>query len=360
MKEACLCGRLDDLENLETVLDREGEQAPRCSGCGHPWTTYANFGRMFNSSRSEKRTGVVRALPGTLVPVASLDASPSVGGTSPEDRAGRACGPAPKNGASSIIFNREPVLDQSCDPIEAAYRAQAELARFDQKKIDRVCEAMVQAAQREARRLRVMVAEETGYGVPVDEEENRSAAEYVWKRFRDVRTVGVIFESKDCVEIAIPRGVVLGIVPSTDPISTTIFEALISIKSRNALVLSAHHSAMRCAAEAVRVLRQAAIREGLPADAIRYATAGQSQEALIKHEKTAVVLTTGGMGSARAGAAKFLTVPASSYWDNNIASCSISPLHLMDIKRVAFESQPVEGVAPHHLGNVTREPRVAA
>ena len=273
MREDCLCGRLDDLENPETVLDREGEQeAPRCSGCGHPWTTYADFGRMFNSSRSEKRTGVVRALPGTWVPVASLDASPSVGGNSPEDRAGRACHLASKKGASSMILNRESALDQACDPIEAAHRAQAGLARFDQEKIDRVCEAMVRAAQREARRLGVMVAEETGYGVPVEEEEeeekNRSAAEYVWKRFRDLRTVGVIFESKDYVEIAIPRGVVLGIVPSTDPVSTTIFEALISIKSRNALVLSAHHSAMRCVDEAVRVLRQAAIREGLPADAI--------------------------------------------------------------------------------------------
>ena len=80
---------------------------------------------------------------------------------------------------------------------------------------------------------------------------------------------------------------------------------------------------------------------------------------MIKHEKTAVVLTTGGIGSVRAGAARFLTAPTSSYWDNNVASCSISPLHLMDIKRVAFESQPIEGAAPH-LGAVTREPLVAA
>lgn len=359
MKKACLCGRLDDLENPETVLDREGEQAPQCSGCGHPWTTYADFGRMFDFSRWEKRTGVVCALPGTWVSGVSLDASPSVGGNSPEDRAGRTCPPAPKKGASSMILNRESVLDQACDPIEAAHRAQAELVRFDQEKIDRVCEAMVRAAQREARRLGVMVAEETGYGVPVEEEKIRSAAEYVWKRFRDLRTVGVIFESKDYVKIAIPRGVVLGIVPSTDPVSTTIFEALISIKSRNAFVLSAHHSAMRCADEAVRVLHQAAIREGLPVDAIGYATAGQSQEALIKHEKTAVVLTTGGIGSVWAGAARFLTAPASSYWANNVASCGISPLHLMYIKRVAIESQPVEGVAPH-LGVVTREPLLAA
>ncbi len=155
-------------------------------------------------------------------------------------------------------------VEQARDLVEAAHRAQAELARFDQAKIDRICEAMVQAALREARRLGAMAVQETGYGVPTDKEEkNRFAARDVWDRFRDLRTTGVISESEGVVEIATPRGLIAGIVPSTEPTSTAIFKALISIKSRNALVLSPHHAAVRCTNETVRILREAAIEEGL-------------------------------------------------------------------------------------------------
>ncbi|HET9789322.1 MAG TPA: hypothetical protein VFP47_19470, partial [Pyrinomonadaceae bacterium] len=105
-------------------------------------------------------------------------------------------------------------VQQARDLIEAAHKAQAEVVRFDQAKIDRICEAMSKVAMREAARLGAMAVEETGYGVPADKQEkNRFAAEDVWNYFRGLRTVGVISESKDVVEIASPRGVVAGIVP---------------------------------------------------------------------------------------------------------------------------------------------------
>lgn len=114
--------------------------------------------------------------------------------------------------------------DSARNMVEAASRAQAELARFDQGKIDRICEAMSQAALREAARLAKMAVEQTGFGVPADKEEkNRFAAEDVWKRFRNLRTVGVVSESGDIAEVASPRGVIVGIVPSTKPTSTTIY-----------------------------------------------------------------------------------------------------------------------------------------
>ncbi len=194
-------------------------------------------------------------------------------------------------------------VGQACDLVEAAHRAQAELARFDQAKIDRICEAMVRAALREARRLGAMAVEETGYGVAAHKEEkNRFAAEDVWNRFRDLRTVGVVSESEGVVEIANPRGVVAGIVPSTNPTSTAIFKALISIKSRNALVLSPHHAAVRCTNETVRILREAAVEEGLPPDTLgcMIETTREGTQALMKHEHTAVILATGGIGLVRA------------------------------------------------------------
>src|SRR5256885_6846848 len=194
-------------------------------------------------------------------------------------------------------------VQQARDLVEAAHRAQAELVRFDQAKIDRICEAMARAALRESARLGALAVEETGYGIPADKQEkNRFAAEDVWNYFRGLRTVGVVSESNDVVEIASPRGVVAGIIPSTNPTSTAIFKVLIAIKSRNAIVLSPHPSAARCINESVRVMREAGVKEGLPADAIGCMTTAtiEGTEALMKHKQTAVILATGGIGLVRA------------------------------------------------------------
>jgi acetaldehyde dehydrogenase (acetylating) len=194
-------------------------------------------------------------------------------------------------------------VQQARDLVEAAHRAQAQLARFDQAKIDRICEAMARAALRDAARLGALATEETGYGIPDDKrEKNRFAAEDVWNYFKGLRTVGVINESKDVLEIASPRGVVAGIIPSTNPTSTAIFKILISVKSRNAIVLSPHPSAAKCINETARIMREAGVKEGLPAEAVgcMTSTSLEGTEALMKHRQTAVILATGGIGLVRA------------------------------------------------------------
>jgi acetaldehyde dehydrogenase (acetylating) len=194
-------------------------------------------------------------------------------------------------------------VQQARDLVEAAHRAQAQVAEFDQAKIDRICEAMARAALAEAARLGAMAVEETGFGVPDDKwEKNRFAAEDVWNYFRGLRTKGVVSESKDVVEIASPRGVVAGIIPSTNPTSTAIFKILIAIKSRNTVVLSPHPSAAKCINETARVMREAGMKEGLPVDAIGCMTSAtiEGTETLMKHRQTAVILATGGIGLVRA------------------------------------------------------------
>jgi acetaldehyde dehydrogenase (acetylating) len=194
-------------------------------------------------------------------------------------------------------------VQQARDFVEAAHRAQATLTLFDQAKIDRICEVMAKAALQEAARLGALAVEETGYGIPTDKrEKNRFAAEDVWNYFRGLRTVGVVSESKDVVEIASPRGVVAGIIPSTNPTSTAIFKILIAIKSRNAIVLSPHPSAIRCINETAKVMKERGVKEGLPADAIACMTTAtiEGTEALMKHKQTAVILATGGIGLVRA------------------------------------------------------------
>ena len=194
-------------------------------------------------------------------------------------------------------------VQQARDLVEAAHRAQSQVAEFDQAKIDRICEAMARAALSEAARLGAMAVEETGFGVPDDKrEKNRFAAEDVWNYFRGLKTKGIVSDSKDVVEIASPRGVVAGIIPSTNPTSTAIFKILIAIKSRNTVVLSPHPSAAKCINETARVMRDAGVKEGLPADAIGCMTSAtiEGTETLMKHKQTAVILATGGIGLVRA------------------------------------------------------------
>ncbi|MEN3330433.1 MAG: hypothetical protein V7638_5240 [Acidobacteriota bacterium] len=194
-------------------------------------------------------------------------------------------------------------VQQARDLVEAAHRAQAQVAEFDQAKIDRICEAMARAALSEAARLGALAVEETGFGVADDKrEKNRFAAEDVWNYFRGLRTKGIVSETKDVVEIASPRGVVAGIIPSTNPTSTAIFKILISIKSRNTVVLSPHPSAAKCINETAQVMRDAGVKEGLPTDAIGCMTSAtiEGTETLMKHKQTAVILATGGIGLVRA------------------------------------------------------------
>lgn len=194
-------------------------------------------------------------------------------------------------------------VQQARDLVEAAHRAQTEIARFDQAKIDRICDAMARAALRDSPRTAAMAVEETGYGVPEDKQvKNQFSAEIVWNYFKPLRTVGVVSETKDVVEIASPRGVVAGIIPSTNPTSTAIFKILIAIKSRNAIVMSPHPSAARCINETAKTMREAGVKEGLPADAIGCMSTAtiEGTEALMKHKQTAVILATGGIGLVRA------------------------------------------------------------
>jgi acetaldehyde dehydrogenase (acetylating) len=189
------------------------------------------------------------------------------------------------------------------DAVESAHRAFQTVAKFDQAKIDQICEAMASVALAESARLGLLAHEETGFGIAEDKrEKNRFAAEDVWNYFKTLKTVGVVKETDSIVEIASPRGVVAAIIPSTNPTSTAIFKIIIAIKSRNTVVLSPHPSAARCIAETARVMRDAGVNQGLPPEAIHCIQNStiEATETLMKHSKTAVILATGGTGLVRA------------------------------------------------------------
>lgn len=189
------------------------------------------------------------------------------------------------------------------DAVDAAHLAFQSVSKFEQVKIDAICDAMSRAALADAARLGQLAHEETGFGKADDKrEKNRFAAEDVWNFFRGLKTVGVVSDTPGIVEIASPRGVVAAIIPSTNPTSTAIYKIIIAIKSRNTIVLSPHPSAAGCIAEATRIMREAGIKAGLPADAVVCLKTStiEGTETLMKHRKTAVILATGGTGLVRA------------------------------------------------------------
>jgi acetaldehyde dehydrogenase (acetylating) len=194
-------------------------------------------------------------------------------------------------------------IEQARTLAERAYEAQKVLGAFAQEKVDEIVGAMARAAQEDAYRLGEMAHLETGYGSAADKAtKNRFSAEQIYNFIKPMRTVGVVRQTDSIIEVASPRGVVAAIIPSTNPTSTAIFKILISIKARDAVVLSPHPSATNCINETARVMREAGEAAGLPAGAIgcmTLATIEGTQE-LMKHKRTAVILATGGIGLVRA------------------------------------------------------------
>ena len=158
-------------------------------------------------------------------------------------------------------------IQEARDLVRKAKAAQAVLAEMDQQQVDRIVASMARAAEKAARPLAQMAVKDTGFGREEDKVvKNLFAARTVYGSIKDKKTIGVIHEDREkkMLEVAIPVGVVAGLVPSTNPTSTTIFKALISVKAGNALIVSPHPSALNCIGEAVRILNAAAVEAGAP------------------------------------------------------------------------------------------------
>jgi acyl-CoA reductase-like NAD-dependent aldehyde dehydrogenase len=171
-------------------------------------------------------------------------------------------------------------------------------ASATQEDVDRVTAAMAQAGTEAAERLGLLAADETGYGRASHKTfKNVFNTQWVYEGFKDQRTVGVISNDAErrVIEIAEPVGVIAGLVPVTNPTSTVLFKALISAKTRNAIVLAPHPRAVRSSGEAARVMQEAAQEAGAPADLVqsmsRVSVAGT--DALMRHHRTDLVLATG-------------------------------------------------------------------
>ncbi len=131
--------------------------------------------------------------------------------------------------------------------------ATEQIADYTEEQINRILCNMVRVAEENAVCLAKMAVEETGFGKVEDKTyKNHMASTIVYNAIKDMKTIGVISENmaNKVIDIAEPVGLIMGIVPSTNPTSTAIFKAIIAIKSRNAIVFSPHPSALKCTMKA--------------------------------------------------------------------------------------------------------------
>ncbi|MCR4426402.1 MAG: acetaldehyde dehydrogenase (acetylating), partial [Firmicutes bacterium] len=189
--------------------------------------------------------------------------------------------------------------------IERAQAAQEKLLDFSQADIDRVCAKMAEVGYANAGSLASMAVEETGLGVVKDKVvKNQFATKNVWDHIRGLRTVGIISEDpvRGVSEIAVPLGVIAGLLPTTNPTSTAMFKAIVSVKARNAIVFSPHPRAAKCSCAAARLMNDAAREAGAP-DGVVGCLESVTEEGtreLMHHRQVAAILATGGTAMVRA------------------------------------------------------------
>lgn len=189
--------------------------------------------------------------------------------------------------------------------IAKAKEAQKKLAQMSQAEIDRIVKAIAEAGEANAEKLAKMANEETGFGKWEDKiVKNLFGSRIVYESIKNMKTVGIINEDKEnkVLDVAVPVGIVAGLIPSTNPTSTVLFKTLISIKAGNAIIFSPHPNAKKCILETVRIITEAAVKAGAPEGIIGCITIPtmQATDELMKHRDTNLILATGGSAMVKA------------------------------------------------------------
>ncbi|QWU14804.1 acetaldehyde dehydrogenase / alcohol dehydrogenase [Paenibacillus sophorae] len=189
--------------------------------------------------------------------------------------------------------------------VDKAKKAQEAFMALDQEQVDKIVHAMALAGLDKHMYLAKLAVEETGRGVYEDKiTKNIFATEYIWHGIKYDKTVGVIEDNvyDSFQKIAEPVGIVMGITPVTNPTSTTMFKALISIKTRNPIIFGFHPSAQACSAAAAKILHDAAVKAGAPENCIQWIEQPTMDKtnALMNNDGVALILATGGSAMVKA------------------------------------------------------------
>ena len=181
--------------------------------------------------------------------------------------------------------------------IERVKRAQRLFAQYTQEQVDRIFLAAATAANKARIPLAKAAVAETGMGIVEDKViKNHFASEYIYNHYRNTRTCGVVEEDKayGIRKIAEPLGLICAIIPTTNPTSTAIFKTLLALKTRNGIIISPHHRAKSCTAEAARIVLEAAVAAGAPEDIIGWISVPSRELTGLLMKQSDIILATGG------------------------------------------------------------------
>ena len=182
-------------------------------------------------------------------------------------------------------------------------QAQRQYASYTQEQVDKIFKAAAIAANQQRIPLAKLAVAETGMGVVEDKViKNHYAAEYIYNAYRDTKTCGVIEEDKafGMKKIAEPIGVVAAVIPTTNPTSTAIFKTLISLKTRNGIIISPHPRAKKATIAAAKVVLDAAVAAGAPEGIIRWIDVPTLEMTNLLMKEADIILATGGPGMVKA------------------------------------------------------------
>ena len=181
--------------------------------------------------------------------------------------------------------------------------AQKVFATYSQEQVDNIFKAAAIAANKARVSLAKMAVEETGMGLVEDKViKNNYAAEHIYNAYKNTKTCGVI-ERDDAfgtTKIAEPIGVIAAVIPTTNPTSTAIFKTLISLKTRNAIIISPHPRAKKSTIEAAKIVYDAAVEAGAPKNIISWIDVPSLELTNEVMKSSDIILATGGPGMVKA------------------------------------------------------------
>jgi len=184
-----------------------------------------------------------------------------------------------------------------------ALKALEVMKTFNQAQVDKIIKAMAEAGVANERYLAEFAVEETGIGKVEDKViKNHFGTQVVYDYMKDAKSVGIIDETDGIISIAEPFGVVAAVTPTTNPTSTTMFKSLIALKGRNVIILAFHPRAQKCSAAAAKIMLDAAVAAGAPADCIQWVTqpSVEATNALMTHPDVSIIVATGGGAMVKA------------------------------------------------------------
>ena len=181
--------------------------------------------------------------------------------------------------------------------------AQAKYATYTQEQVDAIFKAAAIAANMARIPLAKMAVEETGMGVVEDKViKNNYAAEYIYNKYKSTKTCGVIEEDSafGIKKVAEPIGVIAAVIPTTNPTSTAIFKTLISLKTRNGIIISPHPRAKKSTIAAAKLVLDAAVAAGAPENIISWIDVPSLDMTNLLMREADIILATGGPGMVKA------------------------------------------------------------